>query len=53
MEKISSFYKNKKVLVTGATGFKCCWLCRWLLQIGAKGYGTGYSPNQNKNLFYH
>ena len=52
MEKISSFYKNKKVLVTGATGFKGSWLCSWLLQIGAKVYGTGYSPNQNKNLFY-
>ena len=52
MEKISSFYKNKKVLVTGATGFKGSWLCSWLLLMGAKVYGTGYSPNQNKNLFY-
>ena len=52
MEKISNFYKNKKVLVTGATGFKGSWLCSWLLQMGAKVYGTGYSPNQNKNLFY-
>jgi CDP-glucose 4,6-dehydratase len=52
MEKINSFYKNKKVLVTGATGFKGSWLCCWLLLMGAKVYGTGYSPNQNKNLFY-
>ena len=52
MEKIRSFYKNKKVMVTGATGFKGSWLCSWLLQMGAKVYGSGYSPNQNKNLFY-
>jgi len=52
MEKIKNFYKGKKVLVTGATGFKGSWLCSWLLQLGAKVYGSGYSPNQNKNLFY-
>ena len=52
MEKISNFYKNKKVFVTGATGFKGSWLCSWLLHMGAKVYGSGYSPNQNKNLFY-
>ena len=52
MEKMNSFYRNKKILVTGATGFKGSWLCCWLLHMGAKVYGTGYSPNQNKNLFY-
>ena len=52
MEKIKSFYNNKKVLVTGATGFKGSWLCSWLLKLGAKVYGTGFNPNQNKNLFY-
>ena len=52
MEKIKSFYNNKRVLVTGATGFKGAWLCSWLLKLGAKVYGTGFNPNQNKNLFY-
>jgi len=52
MEKMKKFYKNKKVLVTGATGFKGAWLCSWLLKLGAKVYGTGFNPNQNKNLFY-
>ena len=51
MEKMKLFYKNKKVLVTGATGFKGAWLCAWLLKLGAKVYGTGYNPNQNKILF--
>ena len=52
MEKISNFYKNKRILVTGATGFKGAWLCSWLLKLGAKVYGTGNNPNKNKNFFY-
>ena len=52
MGKIKSFYKNKKILVTGATGFKGSWLCSWLLKLGAKVCGTGFSQIQNKNLFY-
>ena len=51
-KKIVKFYKNKRVLVTGATGFKGAWLCMWLYILGAKVCGTGYNPNKNKNLFY-
>ena len=49
---VKNFYENKKVLVTGATGFKGAWLCYWLNILGAKVYGVGYNPNKNKNLFY-
>ena len=49
---VKKFYKNKRVLVTGATGFKGAWLCYWLNLLGAKVYGVGYNPNKNKNLFY-
>jgi len=52
LENIKNFYKNKKILVTGATGFKGAWLCSWLLKLKARVYCTGYNPNQNKNLFY-
>ena len=34
-----SFYKNKKVLVTGHTGFKGSWLVSWLRNLGADVYG--------------
>ena len=47
-----NFYKNKKVLVTGATGFKGSWLSYWLHILGAKVFAIGYTPNKNKNLFY-
>lgn len=36
-----SFYKGKKVLITGHTGFKGSWLCRILVNAGAEV--TGYS----------
>ncbi len=36
-----AFYKGKKVLVTGHTGFKGTWLCRMLVNAGA--IVTGYS----------
>ena len=49
---VKNFYKNKKILVTGATGFKGAWLCYWLYILGAKVYGLGNNPNKNKNLFY-
>ncbi len=52
MDKITDFYKNKKILITGVTGFKGAWLASWLLKMGAKVYGVGYNPNKNKNLFY-
>ena len=32
-------YRNKKVLVTGCTGFKGSWLCLWLQELGAEVYG--------------
>lgn len=39
----NSVYKNKRVLVTGHTGFKGSWLTTWLLKMGAKvaGYSIG------------
>jgi CDP-glucose 4,6-dehydratase len=49
---IKKFYKKKKVLITGATGFKGSWLAFWLSKIGAKVYTIGNNPNKNKNLFY-
>ena len=51
MENLKDFYKNKKILVTGATGFKGTWLCAWLLNLGSKVSATGYNPNKN-NFFF-
>ena len=32
-------FKNKKILITGHTGFKGSWLCLWLFILGAKIIG--------------
>ncbi len=52
MVKIKKFFKNKKVLITGVTGFKGSWLASILLDFGCKVHGLGFNPNKNKNLFY-
>lgn len=54
MRDVLNFYKNKKIFITGHTGFKGSWLCEILLTIGVPGENiTGYSlkPNTNPNLF--
>lgn len=49
---LSKFYKNKKILITGVTGFKGSWMALWLTMLGSKVYGIGFQPNKNKKLFY-
>ena len=46
-----SFYKNRRVLVTGHTGFKGTWLCRILLNAGANICGYALNPPTEPNLF--
>ena len=42
-------YKDKKVLLTGHTGFKGSWLALWLQQMGAKVYGYALSNEDENN----
>ena len=51
MGLMKSFYKGKKVLVTGHTGFKGSWLCSILLECGAEICGIGLQPNTDPSLF--
>lgn len=47
----SNFWKDKKILLTGHTGFKGSWMSLWLQEVGAKV--TGYSDTipTNPSLF--
>lgn len=45
------FYRNKRVFVTGHTGFKGSWLCRILTDAGAIVTGYSLEPPTNPNLF--
>ena len=47
----SDFYKGKRVLVTGHTGFKGSWLCRILINAGAIVTGYSQNPPTHPNLF--
>ena len=40
----SGFYKGKRVLITGHTGFKGSWLSIWLHELGAEVIGIGLEP---------
>jgi len=51
IEKYLSFYKGKKVLVTGHTGFKGSWLTIWLNMLGAKVIGVSLDPKTAKDNF--
>ena len=45
-------YRNKRVLVTGHTGFKGSWLCKWLNHLGAEVFGYSLNPSTEPNHFY-
>lgn len=47
----NDFYKNKKVLLTGHTGFKGSWMCEVLLSLGADVTGYALEPPTEPNLF--
>ena len=47
----SEFWKDKKVLVTGHTGFKGSWLSQSLVSLGSEVTGVSLKPPTNPNLF--
>lgn len=47
-----SFYKGKKVFLTGHTGFKGSWLCEMLVELGAEVTGYSLEPPTEPSLFY-
>lgn len=51
MEELTKFYKDKRVLVTGHTGFKGAWLSRILTLAGAKVTGYALEPPTDPSLF--
>lgn len=44
-------FEGRRVLVTGHTGFKGSWLCRWLLDLGAEITGLALEPDTSPALF--
>jgi len=48
---LKKFWKNKKVFLTGHTGFKGAWFCIFLNLLGAKVKGYALKPEKKLNLF--
>lgn len=51
ISKNYKFYKGKKVLVTGHTGFKGSWMCKVLHMLGAEVIGYALEPSTEPSLF--
>ena len=51
LDIFKNFYKGKRVLVTGHTGFKGSWLSIWLHELGAEVIGVGLEPYSEKDNF--
>jgi CDP-glucose 4,6-dehydratase len=47
----ADFWRGKRVLLTGHTGFKGSWLALWLHQLGAQVVGFSLPPDATLNLF--
>ena len=51
MSDFLEFFKGKKILITGHTGFKGSWLCAMLKMAGAEVVGYALQPPEGENLF--
>lgn len=51
MDNCNNIYKNKKVLITGATGFKGTWLSIWLNKLGAEVIGYSLKASTFPSIF--
>lgn len=45
------FYSGRRVLITGHTGFKGSWMCKFLKLLGAKVFGYALKPPTTPSLF--
>lgn len=47
-----AFWQGRRVLVTGHTGFKGCWLSAWLVRLGAQVTGFSLAPPARESLHW-
>ena len=48
---LDELYRDKKVFVTGHTGFKGAWLITWLHSLGAKIRGYALAPQHDRGIY--
>ncbi len=47
----NNIYRNKRIFLTGHTGFKGSWLALWLAKLGAEVCGYSLAPNTKPSMF--
>lgn len=47
----AAFWRGRRVLITGHTGFKGGWLSLWLARLGAQVFGYALPPSTDPNLY--
>ncbi|WP_353721885.1 CDP-glucose 4,6-dehydratase [Dyadobacter sp. 676] len=52
LQHLTHYYKDKKVFLTGHTGFKGSWLLQWLHSLGAIVKGYSLAPENKSDLYY-
>ena len=50
-EELKAFYKDKRVLITGHTGFKGSWMSIWLHEMGAQTIGLSLNPQTERDNY--
>ena len=51
MKNFETVLSEKKIFVTGHSGFTGCWTCLWLESIGSTIHGYSLRPMATPNLF--
>ena len=49
---VSEFWRGRRVLLTGHTGFKGAWTALWLERAGAEVTGFALDPPADSNCLY-
>jgi CDP-glucose 4,6-dehydratase len=48
---LDQIYADRRVLLTGHTGFKGSWMSAWLTRMGAQVTGLALDPNDDQPLY--
>ena len=51
IKKLKNFYKNKKILITGHTGFVGSWLSLFMIELNCKVYGISKRNTDNSKNY--
>ena len=51
-ERFDEFFRNRRVLVTGDTGFKGSWMALWLHDLDAQVCGVALPPEQFGEIYF-